>query len=302
VLNQTPTNLDGYEWQPLSDGRGWVAVSVTGPENFSGSFQLPFSANQRGVGMSAGGWQPLARELELLRQNNVETAFFVAYQAGQATPSLANLRAQTNVRHFIVRAAVNGMRPDPQDFISRTVPILREYEAAIGPNYPFMIALHNEPNLTDEGWGGIWADGMGFARWYITVAGAYRAAFPNAKIGFPALSPGGDVARLRMSESSFLQGCRDAIAASDWVGVHYYWTDHMGADINPPIDRWRAWFGALPLVGTEVGPANSTPIRPEAMRIAYQKFAAVGVPAMGWVLDGAGEWKNAAWTTNNLVC
>jgi hypothetical protein len=129
----------------------------------------------------------------------------------------------------------------------------------------------------------------------------YRQTFPNAKIGFPAMSPGGDVPNLRLNEPTFIAQCAAAISASDWIGIHYYWQDKDGADINPPLAQWKAWFGDKPIVGTEVGPTDHNTITSHAMRKAYDAFARIGIPAVGWVLSGAGAWQNAAWDIHNVV-
>lgn len=301
VRDVTGVSAEGFTWLPTADGRGWIASDYTNPAEVGKVWSLPFTANQRGVGTSAGGWAPSAKELELIRRNRIEFALICAYQPGQAAAAIPDLRA-AGVRNFIVRAALNPpISPDPRNFVDRTLPILREYALAIGPNEPLIIAVHNEPNLTNEGWGTAWADGAAFSRWYLAVVDLYRRALPNCKIGFPAMSPGGDVNGIRMDESRFIAGCPDALAASDWVGVHHYWIDPAGSDCNPPIARWRAWFGNMSLVGTEVGPSDSCQITSTAMNVAYQKFAQVGVPMCGWVLEGAGAWVNASWVIHDLA-
>ena len=84
--------------------------------------------------------------------------------------------------------------------------------------------------------------------------------------------------------------------------MHYYWQHPDGSDIAPPVMQWRTAFGADRLIiGTEVGPVDSTTVTSGAVRIAYQKFAAAGIPACAWLLAGAGAWQNAAWDVNNIV-
>lgn len=309
ILGNMSIPADGFNWLKLADGRGFIAGEYTvavepspapAPDFGPASFALPFTATQRGVGASAGGWAPGPRELDIARSNRVEVVLFCAYQPGQAGRAVAAFRG-IGVRHFIVRAAVNGVTGDPNDFINRTLPILREYEAAIGAGQPLMIAIHNEPNIAPEGWGSAWRDGFGFANWFLAVAAAYRQQLRDVKIGFPALSPGGDVPGLRMDEERFIAGCGQAIKAADWVGVHCYWTRPDGSDLALPLDKWRAWYGNKPIVGTEVGPADGTTNTNRAVRFAYDKFALAGIPAIGWVLNGAGAWKNAAWDANNIL-
>jgi hypothetical protein len=330
VFDETPVRADDFNWGRTADGRGWVALDLTEPievgtstvqviatrEVSNGSisaspsrtmniastptWMLPFSANQRGVGTSAGGWAPDGRQCDLIRQNRVEFVLICTYERNQAQNAISSLRA-AGVRNFILRACIHEPVTTAQRWVDLTAPVLKEYEAALGGSEPLMIAIHNEPNLVREGWTTAWRDGQEFAAWWIAVANSYRQIFPGAKMGFPAMSPGGDVPGIRMNEPMFIAGANAAVQDSDWIGIHYYWLDPNGSDINPTVDQWRMWFGNLPIVGTEVGPADANTVTPQAMRIAYDKFAVAGIPAVGWVLSGAGAWQNAAWDIHNLV-
>jgi hypothetical protein len=333
VFDETPVRADDFNWARTADGRGWIALDFTEPIEIGTSgvqvvatrdvpnasidpspsrtmkltpdtgtpnWLLPFTASQRGVGTSAGGWAPDGRQCDLVRQNRVEFVLVCTYERNQASNAVTALRA-AGVRSFILRACIHEPVTTAQRWVDLTVPVLKEYEAALGGSEPLMIAIHNEPNLVREGWTTAWRDGQEFAAWWIAVANAYRQAFPGAKMGFPAMSPGGDVPGIRMNEPMFVAGANAAVQDCDWVGIHYYWLDPNGSDINPTVDLWRSWFGNLPIVGTEVGPADANTVTSHAMRIAYDKFAVAGIPAVGWVLSGAGAWQNAAWDTHNLV-
>ena len=262
-------------------------------------WSLPFHAAMRGVGASAGGWAPEGKHLDLCKRNNIEIVLVVAYEPGQAARTIQPLR-DSGVKHFILRAAIHEAIASPQRFVQITTPILKEYADAIGNNSEILIAIHNEVNLVQEGWTKSWRDGTEFAGWWRTVADSYRHSFPGAKMGFPAMSPGGDVPNIRLNENAFVQQARSAIDAADWVGVHYYWANRDGSDIKPPFAQWRQWFGSKPLIGTEVGPTDGNIVDANAVRVAYQKFEAIGVPAMAWLLNGAGAWQNAAWDMHGI--
>jgi hypothetical protein len=262
---------------------------------------MPILATQRGVGSSAGGWAPSDYELEIVHRSRIEHVMIVAYEAGQAQKAISRFR-NAGVKHFIIRAAVHPpITNQPQEFIRRTIPILREYATALGSANEFLIALHNEVNLTEEGWGTVWRNGAEFANWYLQVAAAYRTAFHGCRIGFPALSPGEAIPNRRAEEGQFLLEARTAINDADWIGVHYYWQLPDGSDIDPPATQWRTWFGTKPIIATEVGPTDQVTVSAVAMRRAYQVFAQLGIPAVGFLLDGAGAWKNAEWTGNGIV-
>lgn len=328
IVNDSPVEADNYHWYKTGDGRGYIAIEFTAPADGNGapfvppsvedvsassapsnsgtsatpiapSFQLPFTANMRGVGTSAGGWAPGPTELDLIKRNNIENVLIVAYEAGQAARAVDPLRG-VGIKHIVLRACIHEPISSAQRFIDLTTPILKEYAAAIGSTDGLMVAIHNEVNLVQEGWTKAWRDGAEFATWWQTVAAAYRQSFPGAKMGFPAMSPGGDVPNIRLNEPAFIQQAAAAVQAADWIGVHYYWANQDGSDINPPLDQWRQWFGNKPIVGTEVGPTDANTVAAGAVRLAYQKFAQVGIPAMAWVLNGAGAWHNAAWDQHGI--
>jgi hypothetical protein len=265
----------------------------------TGVWVPPFGAHQRGVGASAGGWAPQQHHLSIAQHNAIEFVLVCAYEPGQAATTVPNFRT-IGVKSFILRACIHEKPTTPQRFIDISLPIISEFVSHMGGEAP-IIALGNEPNITPEGWGSAWQNGSDFATWWLAVAATYRQAFPTAKLGFPAMSPGGDVPNLRMNEKDFIAGASAAIQASDWVGVHYYWVDPNGADINPPLAQWRAWFGNKPIVATEVGPADANTVTPGAVQLAYQKFAQINVPACAWILTGSGAWHNAAWDEHDLL-
>lgn len=267
------------------------------------TWQPPISATMRGLHGSAGGWairtEDLSRDLDLVRRNNIKFMLIAAYEPNQQFV-IGQLRS-AGVEQFIIRACVHGVdNLEPMKFINLTLPILEQYAAALGGTQDMLIALGNEPNLVREGWGATWKNGTEFAAWWRLIADVYRREFYGCKIGFPALSPGGDVVQVRTDEARFATGAQAAIKAADWVGVHYYWERADGSDINPPSARWRSWFAGKPIIGTEVGPADHTEVTSAAVTESFAAFAAIGVPAVGWLLDGAGAWSNAAWNTHNI--
>jgi hypothetical protein len=320
IIDGTPISADGHQWYHTADGRGFIAGDLTvGAEpsmTASGSFRVPvmpmniakpnaqswstpFTASMRGVGASAGGWSPDGTQIDLVKRNRVEIVYICAYEPGQAVNAIPAFK-QAGVKHFILRAAIHEPLSSPERFLQITVPILSEYAQVLGTQ-DLMIAVHNEPNLYKEGLGHAWADGAAFANWFNTVATSLRGTFPGSRIGFPALSPGGDVPGVRLAEPTFLTQAASAIQSADWVGVHYYWANADGTDINPPLAQWRQWYGNKAIIGTEVGPTDANTITTGAMRMAYSRFASLGIPAIGWVLSGAGAWNNAAWDKNGIV-
>lgn len=322
-------NAEGFMWRELTSG-GWIAEAFTeilpsAPSNTTPSPivisplppqqptppQVPVTppvtppaaaftvtVAPRGVHASAGGWSPTDQEIDLIRHNKPESVLIAAYEGGQAQFAIPRFR-DAGIKHFIIRAAHHGaVTGNPQDFVTRTLPILKEYQAALGGS-PLVVAVHNEPNVTREGWKTAWQDGTTFSHWYMQVLQAYRAELPNVKIGFPALSPGGDVQNLRMDEFRFAAGCVEAIGASDWVGVHAYFVGD-GNDIDLKPDRWRQMAQGRSIIITEGGPADGIVNNGTKLANVYRRCAAVGLPVMAWLLQGAGEWREAGWVENNV--
>lgn len=266
---------------------------------------------KRGVGVTAGGWSPDAAQLALFKRNGVNTAFICAYEKGQAKTTIKTLKAN-GATNFIFRACWRG---GMEFFAEESADVLAEYyaemESAYGKgNFPFIIQVHNEPNLNTEGYlqpNGGWKDGYAFSEFYRKCALEYKSRFTNAKIGFPALSPGNAIVSgnvLRRAETQFAAECGLVIkdtTLTDWVGVHYYWQDKQGADINPPIAFWNKTYYNRPLIATEVAPVDAMTTSITAVKTAYQRFEQVGIPNIAYILSGSGGWLNSDWQKNGIA-
>lgn len=263
-------------------------------------WRFPFPANVRGIHGNAGGWQPNAAELDKIRQNKIELLFLVTYEQNQALLTVNHMR-NAGVKHFVLRATHRGGWAW-QDFANGSLPRLKEYAAVLGGSQNLAIQIHNEVNLVAEGWLAGWSNGLTFSDWFLRLADFYRRELPGCKLGFPALSPGVSVPGIRLDEITFAKQARTAIAAADWVGVHYYWEQPDGADIKPPFATWAALYPGKPLLGTEVGPAERTPATAQALRKAYATFASGGVPMCAWLLNSpTNDFALASWVRQGIV-
>ncbi len=90
--------------------------------------------------------------------------------------------------------------------------------------------VHQQPNLQSQGWVRTWRDGAAFAEWFQTVTRALRETFPEAQLGFPGLSPGGDVPGQRTDALRFLDEADEGALAADWIGVHAFWNSRLEMD------------------------------------------------------------------------
>lgn len=87
--------------------------------------------------------------------------------------------------------------------------------------------VHQQPNLQAQGWMRTWRDGLAFGEWFQAVVASLRQVFPEAQLGFPGLSPGGDVPGQRTDALRFLEQADEAVLAADWVGVHAFWRSQV---------------------------------------------------------------------------
>lgn len=83
--------------------------------------------------------------------------------------------------------------------------------------------VHNEVNLTLEGLNTNWKDGAEFARFFNTVVSILRPRYPEAKFGFPGLSPGPTMEIRPIEYWTFLKQAQAAITNADFMCCHFYW-------------------------------------------------------------------------------
>ena len=68
--------------------------------------------------------------------------------------------------------------------------------------------IHNEPNLTIEGYNVSWRSPQQFAAWFLQIVQGLRGQFGHTiRLGFPGLSPGEASGPRIVSDRDFLAGC-----------------------------------------------------------------------------------------------
>ncbi len=123
-----------------------------------------------------------------------------------------------------LRGDLSGDGLTPEQYIGITEAYLREHYQ-MGVRY---FELGSEPNVQTGGLGRSWTTGEDYAKWFLAVVEKLKSAFPEIKLGYPGLSPGGDLAGWRRDQDIFLDESEEALHVADWVGVHAFWTDPMG--------------------------------------------------------------------------
>ncbi len=104
---------------------------------------------------------------------------------------------------------------DPGDGNS---PMNRAYNSGIR-----YFEVHNEVNLTLEGCGVNWKDGAEYARFFNTVVDVLKPRYPEAKFGFPGLSPGPTFDIRPIEEYAFYKQAKAATDRADFMCAHVYW-------------------------------------------------------------------------------
>jgi len=90
--------------------------------------------------------------------------------------------------------------------------------------------VHKLPNLNEFGYGKYWQSGKDFSMWWKVVVDKLREQMPDAKFGFPALSPGGQVNGFKADADVFLEQSDDVICSADWLGMVSYWSSSEEMD------------------------------------------------------------------------
>ena len=205
----------------------------------------------RCVHASAGGWAPDNRETAIIQLSRIEGVVIAAYEPNQAEIAIQRFR-DAGVKAFIIRAAAHTPpSADPTVFIDETLPRLKEYYNALGDN-SMIVMIGNAPNARVEGWSEAWQNGGEFADWFLQVAQTYRNVLPGVQIGFPPMSPGGDLPGIREDEWRFLAEAAGAVNEADWFAVAAYWVVD-GSDVDMKPQLWRRVAQDKPIIGVEVG-------------------------------------------------
>jgi murein DD-endopeptidase MepM/ murein hydrolase activator NlpD len=180
-------------------------------------------------------------------------------RAGESGDVVARLRSLIPGLLIIARleADFSGAPVEPGAFVRQVEGDARRLAQAGVRDFE----IHAQPNLQLGGWRRSWRDGDEFAKWFLRVAGRLRRLCPEARWGFPGLSPGEFVSGWREDAYRFLEQADEAVAASDWIGVICHWTN--AAEMRSiqgglAFQRYQARFPSQPLVVTEFQNGSAT--------------------------------------------
>lgn len=161
-------------------------------------------------------------DLKLIQQARLEAVKLPLNEPNQTLDRLRSLRPSML---FVVRMDIDltGDRITPNDFV-RSVEQDAHRLYAKGVRY---FELLSSPNLQIEGWNQSWRDGREFGDWFCAVVSQLRDELPEARFGFPGLSPGGPLSGWRADEWQFLEAAEGAATSADWLGVICQWQDEQ---------------------------------------------------------------------------
>ncbi len=229
-------------------------------------------------------------------------------------PSIARLAAEHPGASFIVRAFLDfgGRDISPNQFFNDTINDVTRAVESIGAGRDIHIELHNEPNLTTEGYLTTWFNGEDFSVWLLEVLDLYKAELfhlPQVEFMYPGLSPGSAIPGFRRYYQMFLTESTAALAACDSVGIHAYWNTQPGTPFPLPtaLDTVDSYILNIPGQKFWVTESSNnkldTPenkaaqyiefwrglrLRPSVQGVTYYVASATN-PKWGWGSGGSGE-------------
>lgn len=191
-------------------------------------------------------------DYELIRQARIETLKTMSFTDVSVYVRL--LQENPDIE-FIVRLYDDRIRsdsrPSPAAFTAKMVSIINRLRP-----YVSKFEIHNEPNHADgvEGWGASDDNARSFQEWYLQVLSSLKEACPWAEFGFPGLA-----LNLPHRDLAWLDICRQAIEASDWLGCHCYWQygNMMRSEWGLRFQLYHQRYPEKRIELTEFG--NSTP-------------------------------------------
>lgn len=197
-------------------------------------------------------------DLRLIEEARLEALVVGLDEAGDTLARLRELRPAIFLMARLTTDFSDG-QISPKRFISV---VQQEMENLYRYDVRYFEVRPN-PNLQSAGWGRTWSDGAAFGVWFGEVIGRLRDRFPDAKLGFPGLSPGARVPGKREDQFHFLEGADAAILDADWVGLNSYWTTANRMEQlsdGRSYEEYRLRYPDKLLFVTEFGnPAESLP-------------------------------------------
>lgn len=168
----------------------------------------------------------------------------IKIQENTGTEVVAKLRI-ANPRIFIMARIAYEMgrvKVTPQQWLTKMKPhIDRFYNLEIR-----YFEIHQSPNLSAHGWNYSWHSGGGFGRWWMDIVAQLKGLYPQARFGFPGISPGGQVEGQRLDSETFVEQADEAYRSADWIGVNCFWKSEMEMSIESKGANYKIFRQRFP--------------------------------------------------------
>jgi hypothetical protein len=195
------------------------------------------------------------QDVQALADSRVEA---LRIQASEPEEAIARLRVRIPSLMLIARleADFSAAAIEPGSFVRQVEGDARRLAQAGVRDFEIL----SQPNLQSAGWRRSWRDGGEFAKWFLRVVGRLRRIVPQARWGFPGLSPGEFVSGWREDAYRFLEEADEAVGVSDWIGVNCHWTspsEMRSIQGGLAFHQYQARYPGQPVVVTEFQNASA---------------------------------------------
>jgi uncharacterized protein YvpB len=275
-----------------------VLPAVSRTENLSGTLSAPSSPAWRGLHMRADGHSNAA-DFQCITIAHLDAAKIMT---NTSFDEYAHLRTLVPPERIVLRlfaAGDNASLGNGEQFFKEQRLWLNEFEKHGGR----FIEIHNEPNLSLEGFGRFWQTPQDFGAWYRDVARRIRAALPTLLLGWPGLSPQDNVPEFMPALDTCIQ-----VELVDWIGAHAYWKDAAGLESKEDARYYRRFLNkGKPVLITEfanVGNVDSDEIKGQQYRLYYNTLDSGVLAAFAFVSSASDltfNQKRETWVRNDTV-
>jgi len=178
-------------------------------------------------GSADGSWgNPILTETQdMVKTAKIEAMKLLSNESSESVPILHNINKDIFI---LIRlfAKVDEEHNTASDFIQTVGAQARSFYDK-GVRY---FEVHNEPNLYIEGFGSAWSDGQKFATFFNSIIRSLEEDMPEAKWGYPGLSPNFSIENVRYDCLRFWNESWQAREQADFICAHSYFTSDADMD------------------------------------------------------------------------
>jgi GH24 family phage-related lysozyme (muramidase) len=178
-------------------------------------------------GSADGSWgNPVLTETQdMIKTAKIQAVKLLSNESSDSVPILHNINPDIFI---LIRlfAKVDDEHNSASDFIHTVGAQARSFYDK-GVRY---FEVHNEPNLYVEGFGSAWADGHQFSTFFSHIIRSLEEDMPEAKWGYPGLSPNFSIKNVRYDCMRFWNESWQAREQADFICAHSYFTSDADMD------------------------------------------------------------------------